>query len=490
MRSNHTLTDPGDPPSTGGAGESLSRPSVPSNVTAVILAAGQGTRMRSRKHKALHEVAGMPMIARVLQTAERAGIRRAVVVLGHEADRVRAVLPEGVQTVIQQPQLGTGHAVQVAAEALRRTSPERVLVLYGDMALLRPGTLERLLETRVGPEAPIAILSARLANPYGYGRVIRRADGTVACVVEEIEATEAQRAIQEVHTGIALVWAPWLWEHLPLLPRRSKGEYYLTDLVTLAGDERSPVLVAMTEDEEEVHGVNDRQQLARANAIAWRQTTDRLMAAGVTILDPATTYVEPEVEVAADVVIHPGCHLRGRTRIASGCEIGPDAEIVDSEIGEGSRVWRSVVEGARVGREVHVGPFSHLRPGADLQDHVHLGNYAEVKNSRLGPGTRMHHFSYVGDADVGDDVNIGAGTITANFDGKDKHRTVIGKGAFIGTDTTLRAPVTVGEGAVTGAGSVVTHDVPAGETWVGVPARPLHSKSADSSDPPAEDSER
>ncbi len=446
--------------------------------------------MRSRSHKVLHRVAGVPMIARVLRLAEQAGVRQRVVVLGHAADQVRAVLPEGVRTVIQEPQLGTGHAVQVAAETLAASAPERVLVLYGDMALVRPSSLQRLLDAPVGPRAPLAVLSAHLRDPYGYGRVIRAEDGSVSGVVEEIEATPAQRAIHDVHTGIVVVWAAWLWEHLPRLPRRSKGEYYLTDLVNLASEEGSRILLTMTQDEEEVHGVNDRHQLARANAIAWRQTAEKLMTSGVTILDPATTYVEPEVDVAADVVIHPGCHLRGRTRIAAGCEIGPDTEILDSEVGENTRVWRSVLEGARVGRGVRIGPFSHLRPGAVIEDRVELGNYAEVKNSRLGAGSRMHHFSYVGDADVGIDVNVGAGTITANYNSETgaKNRTTVEDHASLGSDTMLVAPVRVGERAMTGAGSVVIRDIPPDEVWLGVPARPLRSKRA-ADQPPPEDSQ-
>ena len=434
--------------------------------------------MRSRTHKVLHEVAGRPLILRALDLAAQIGVRSPVVVLGHLAEEVRAVLPPRVRTVVQQPQLGTGHAVQVAADLLRQDAAERLLVLYGDSVLLRPETLRRLSEEQVGPDAPVALLTAHLTDPFGYGRVVRAQDGTVAGMVEEVEANETQRAIVEVWSGVMLLWTPWLWERLPRLPRRSKGEHYLPDLVNIARKEGRSVLAVLAKEEEEAQGVNDREQLAEANAVLWRRKRSELMQAGVSILDPATTYIEPEVEIAPDVVVRPGCHLRGKTRIATGCDIGPDTEIVDSQIGEGSRVWRSVLEGAQVGRNVSVGPFSHLRPGAVVEDNVELGNYAEVKASRIGSGSKLHHFSYVGDAEIGQRVNIGAGTITCNYDGQRKHRTVVGDDSFIGSDTMLVAPVEIGEGARTGAGCVVTRDVPPGEVWAGVPARPLRQQPA------------
>jgi bifunctional UDP-N-acetylglucosamine pyrophosphorylase/glucosamine-1-phosphate N-acetyltransferase len=270
-----------------------------------------------------------------------------------------------------------------------------------------------------------------------------------------------------------LVYLPWLWSNLAKLPLRAKGEYYLPDLVNLARGEGLSVRATLTQDEEEVLGVNDRLQLAEANAVLRRRILDDLLRLGVTIVDPATTYVEPEVTIEPDTVIQPGCHLRGSTRIARDCEIGPNTYIVDSEIGAGSRVWFSVLEGASVGERVQIGPFSHLRPGAIIDDDVTLGNYAEVKNSRVGAGTQMHHFSYVGDADVGQRVNVGAGTVTVNFNSETraKSRTTVDDDASLGSDTMLVAPVHVGEGAMTAAGAVVTHDIPPGEVWIGAPAR-------------------
>jgi bifunctional UDP-N-acetylglucosamine pyrophosphorylase/glucosamine-1-phosphate N-acetyltransferase len=434
--------------------------------------------MRSRYHKVLHQLGGNPLIQRVLDLISGAGAERVVVVLGHDADQVRRVLPESVETVIQEPQLGTGHAVQVASELLKQLGAHRVLVHYGDEALVRPETLQRLVRLEVGDEAPIALLNARVRDPRGYGRVIRAKDGSVGQMVEELDATPEQRAIDEIWSGTMLVSAAWLWANLEKLPLSPKGEYYLPDLVNLARGQGLRVLASLTEDEEEVLGVNDRLQLADANAVLRRRTLEDLMRSGVTIVDPATTYIDPEVTVEPDTVIQPGCHLRGRTNIARDCQIGPNSYVVDSEIGSGSRIWFSVVEGASIGQRVSIGPFSHLRPGTIVEDEAVLGNYAEVKASRIGARTQMHHFSYVGDADVGERVNIGAGTITANFSSetRGKSRTVVEDDAALGVDTMLVAPVSVGAGAMTAAGAVVTHDVPSGEVWAGVPARALRRR--------------
>jgi bifunctional UDP-N-acetylglucosamine pyrophosphorylase/glucosamine-1-phosphate N-acetyltransferase len=408
-----------------------------------------------------------------------------VVVLGHDSDQVRRVLPESVETVIQEPQLGTGHAVQVASARLKQLGADRILVHYGDEALVRPETLQRLVRLEVGEQAPIALLTARVRDPHGYGRVIRAKDGRVEQMVEELHATPDQRAIDEIWSGTMLVCAAWLWTNLERLPISPKGEYYLPDLVNLARGQGLSVLASLTEDEEEVLGVNDRLQLANANAVLGRRTLEDLMRSGVTIVDPATTYVDPEVTVEPDTVIEPGCHLRGRTHIARDCQIGPNSYIVDSEVGAGTRIWFSVVEGASIGQRVSIGPFTHLRAGAVVEDEARLGNFAEVKASRIGARTQMHHFSYVGDADVGERVNIAAGTITANFSSetREKNRTVVEDDASLGVDTMLVAPVNVGAGAMTAAGAVVTHDVPPGEVWSGVPARPMRRRR-DPSKPP------
>jgi bifunctional UDP-N-acetylglucosamine pyrophosphorylase/glucosamine-1-phosphate N-acetyltransferase len=364
--------------------------------------------------------------------------------------------------------------VQVAAPRLQQLGASRVLVHLGDEALVRPSSLRRLVECEIGDAAPIALLTARVTDPHGYGRVIRGGDGRVERMVEQLDATPDERSVDEIWSGTMLVHAPWLWDNLGDLPLSPKGEYYLPDLVNLARAQGLAIHATLTEDEQEVVGVNDRAQLAQANTVLRQRKIMELLQSGVTIVDPATTYIEPEVEVEADATIQPGCHLRGKTRIARDCEIGPNTYLIDTDIGAGTRVWFSVLEGARVGRHVEIGPFSHLRPGAVIEDEVTLGNYAEVKASRVGAGTQMHHFSYVGDADVGARVNIGAGTITVNFNAetREKSRTVVGDDAAISSDTMLVAPVDVGAGAMTGAGTVVTHDIPSGEVWVGVPARP------------------
>ncbi|MDQ3809454.1 MAG: bifunctional UDP-N-acetylglucosamine diphosphorylase/glucosamine-1-phosphate N-acetyltransferase GlmU [Chloroflexota bacterium] len=458
-------SESGDPPSTGG-------------LAAAILAAGQGTRMRSARHKMLHSLAGRPLISRVLDLVTAAGAQSIIVVLGHLAEQVRRELPKSVDSVVQEPQLGTAHAVKVAAEHIKATGADLLLVHLGDVALVRERSLQRLVQAGVGPAAPVALLSAEVGDPHGYGRVIRNADGSVESIIEEVDATPAQRAVREIWSGAMLFWTPWLWQRLDALPVSAKGEYYLPGLVNLARADGLEVRAVLAEDEQEVHGVNDLLQLAQANTILRQRVLEGLMRRGVTVVDPASTYIEPEVEIEADVVVEPGCHLRGRTRIARDCLIGPNSVVADSQIGAGSRVWMSVVESARVGQGVSIGPFSHLRPGAIIEDGVTIGNYAEVKNSRIGAGTQQHHFSYVGDADVGERVNIGAGTITVNFSSETglKSRTVVEDDASLGSDTLLVAPVRVGARAMTAAGAVVTHDIPAGEVWIGAPARPLRQR--------------
>jgi bifunctional UDP-N-acetylglucosamine pyrophosphorylase/glucosamine-1-phosphate N-acetyltransferase len=438
--------------------------------------------MRSARHKMLHLLAGRPLLRHALDLVHSVGASSIVVVLGHQAEQVRQSLPDGVEAVIQEPQLGTGHALQVAADRLRRTGAERVLVHLGDVPLVRPRSLQRLTASDLGPESPVALLTARVADPRGYGRVIRGSDSNVERMVEEVDATPEQRRVDEVWSGSMLFWTPWLWQNLADLPRSPKGEYYLPELVNRATAAGLRVHAVQVEDETEVLGVNDRRQLAAAESVARRRTLDELMLSGVTVVDPNSTYIEPDVTIEPDVVIQPGCHLRGSTRVARGCEIGPNTLLLDTQIGPDSRIWFSVLEGAMVGARVNVGPFSHLRPGAVIEDDVELGNYAEVKGSRVGAGSQMHHFSYIGDAEVGQRVNVGAGTITVNFSSETrlKSRTVVEDDASLGSDTLLVAPVQVGERAMTGAGAVVTRDIPAGEVWLGAPARP-HRRRRDRS---------
>jgi bifunctional UDP-N-acetylglucosamine pyrophosphorylase / glucosamine-1-phosphate N-acetyltransferase len=438
----------------------------------VVLAAGQGTRMRSPLPKVLHPVAGRPMIQHVLGVARELDASETVVVVSPRAPDVRAGLGE-VPVVEQAQQLGTGHAVLQARAALAERSDE-VLILYGDGPLIRAETLRRL-RSELG-RATISLLSVKLPNPTGYGRILRDESGDVVSIVEEAVADESTRAISEVWSGQMAIVADWLWLNLPDLPIRPNGEYYLTDLVERAHAAGLRVAAVRAESPAEAMGINTQAELAQANRVAWDRVTARLMAEGVTVLDPATTYVEAGVVVGEGTVIHPNSHLQGATHVGRRCNIGPDSTIVDSTIGDDTRVWASVVEGSELEAAVEVGPFSHVRPGCHIERDVRLGNYAETKASRIGRGTQVHHFSYLGDARVGQRVNVGAGTITCNYDGQQKHRTTIGDDAFVGSDSLLVAPVSLGDRARTGAGSVVTRDVPDDTSVVGVPARPIASR--------------
>jgi bifunctional UDP-N-acetylglucosamine pyrophosphorylase/glucosamine-1-phosphate N-acetyltransferase len=442
-----------------------------SRLAIVILAAGQGTRVKSRRSKLLLELAGRPLVSYPLRLAESLAPAHLVLVLGHLAGQVQEVLGPGYTCVLQEPQLGTGHAVQQAQAALEGQCDE-VLVLYGDTPLLRCETLEEMARQHRAAGAVLTLLSGLVANPQGYGRVVRDQAGRVRAVVEHVDCTTEQLAIQEINSGIFFFQASWLWQHLPRIPRSPKGEYYLPDLIAQAVGEGQPVLACVSPDPDEIMGINDRVQLAEATAILRRRILDRHMRAGVTVVDPATTYIDDAVEVGQDTTIRPNTYLLGETRIGVDCDIGPNATVVDTAIGDRCRVLASVLESATLEDDVDIGPFGHLRKGAYLCAHVHMGNFGEVKNSRLGPGVKMGHFSYVGDADIGEATNIGAGTITCNFDVHGhKNRTVVGKRAYIGSDTMLVAPVELGDEAVTGAGSVVTRDVPAGGVVYGVPAR-------------------
>jgi bifunctional UDP-N-acetylglucosamine pyrophosphorylase/glucosamine-1-phosphate N-acetyltransferase len=440
-------------------------------LTIVVLAAGQGTRMKSELPKVLHPVAGRPMVRFVVETARHLDPAHVVLVVGQGADRVRQALGETLEYATQEEQLGTGHAVQ-QAEASAAGKGETVLVLYGDTPLVRLDTLRRMIAEHEARRAAVTLLTFRPRNPRGYGRIVRDpATGAVQAIVEDAEATAEQRAIGEVNSGILCFRDAWLWPHLARMARRPGGEFYLTDLVAMACAEGEPLAALEVADPLEVMGVDHRLKLARAEAEMRRRINEGWMLAGVTLVHPETTYIEAGVEIGTDTVIWPNSLLQGKTRIGQACTIGPGSVVRDSTIGDGCRVELSVVEEAVMEEGSDVGPFGHLRRGAHLGAGAHMGNFGEVKNSYLGPGAKMGHFSYLGDARVGAGANIGAGTITCNYDGERKHPTTIGQGAFIGSDTMLVAPVEVGEGARTGAGSVVTRDVPPGSVAYGVPAR-------------------
>jgi bifunctional UDP-N-acetylglucosamine pyrophosphorylase/glucosamine-1-phosphate N-acetyltransferase len=427
--------------------------------------------MKSDLPKVLHPLAGRPMVRYVVDVARSLEPAHLVVVVGHGADLVQHELGDGVSYVTQAEQLGTGHAVQQAA-APAAGRADTVLVLYGDTPLIRPETLEEVMAHHLARNAAVTVLTFRPADPTGYGRIVRDPEtGRVLALVEEKEASAEQRRIDEVSSGIFCFRDEWLWPNLARLRQGPAGEFYLTDLVTAAAEQGEPVTAVCVADPLEVIGLDHRLKLARAEAEMRRRINERWMLAGVTLVHPETTYIEAGVEIGADTVIWPNSLLRGETQVGEGCTIGPGAVIRDSVVGEGCRVELSVVEQAVMEAGSNVGPFGHLRKGAHLGRDAHVGNFGEIKNSYLGPGAKMGHFSYLGDAQVGAGANIGAGTITCNYDGQRKHATVIGAGAFIGSDTLLVAPVQIGEGAKTGAGSVVTHDVPAGRVAFGVPAR-------------------
>ncbi len=417
------------------------------------------------------------MVIHVLRAASALRPARIAVVVGWQAERVRETVARafpGVSFVDQPELLGTGDAVRRCRDAL--AGCDEVLVLNADSPLVTPQLLERLREAR--GDAPVALAYARVPDDGRFGRLLRDSSGVIAGVREIPPGTEARgTGLVERNGGQYVFEAIWLWEHLARLSPSETGEYYLTDLVAAAYAEGRPA-VGVETSADELIGVDDRVALAQAESLLRERILRAAMAAGVTIVDPRSTYIDADVELEEDVTILPGCHLYGRSRVRTGSVLGPNTILRDAEVGRDCRIEASVVERSRIGERVRVGPFAHLRDGADIGDDCELGNYAEVKNSRLGPRVKMHHFSYIGDADVGEDTNIAAGTITCNFDGVRKHRTIIGKRVFIGSDTMLVAPVTLGDGSATGAGAVVTRDVPPGVRVVGVPARILPPKDS------------
>jgi bifunctional UDP-N-acetylglucosamine pyrophosphorylase/glucosamine-1-phosphate N-acetyltransferase len=441
-------------------------------ITAVILAAGLGTRMKSELPKVLHPLCGRPMIAHALATAAAASTEKPVVVIGHGADAVREFLGEAARCAVQDPQLGTAHAVQ-QSEAILKGKTDLVLVTYADMPLLRPETLERLVETQKAGHGPVTLLTVVAAEARGFGRVVRAPDGSVQAIVEEAAASPEQLKLNELNAGAYCFSAAWLWDALRRVPLSKKGEYYLTDAVGLAAEAGESVQTVVSDDPVETIGINTRVHLAEAEAAMRVRINREHMLAGVSLVDPASTYIEAGVAIGRDTVVWPNTHLRGRTIIGEGCTIGPNTIVEDSSIGDYCEVLSSVLEGAVVEDNVGMGPFARLRKGAHLCKGVHMGNFGEVKDSILGPGTKMGHFSYIGNATIAANVNIGAGTITCNFDGVHKNPTEIGEDVFIGSDTMLVAPVKIGARARTGAGSVVTKDVEADTLVVGVPARPI-----------------
>ncbi|MFM7271651.1 MAG: bifunctional UDP-N-acetylglucosamine diphosphorylase/glucosamine-1-phosphate N-acetyltransferase GlmU [Actinomycetes bacterium] len=449
-------------------------------LAAVVLAAGEGTRMRSATPKVLHPLAGRPMLAHLVDTLVSLPIERVVVVVGHGAAEVTETLsaairsPKPVDFVEQAVQRGTGDATAVALSAFPEETgldEDDVLVLVGDVPLLRADTVAALVAHHRESDAAATLLTTHVDDPTGYGRIVRDARGGVARIVEQADATEEERAITEVNPAIGCYRRSLLAPALRrLTPSNAQGEYYLTDVVQVLRDAGHAVAALAANDPFECMGVNDRAQLAAAEAALRARINLAWMRAGVTMVDPRATYVDASVVLAPDVRLLPGTILEGRTTVATGAVVGPDSRLVDTRVGERAVVQQTVARDAEIGPDCTVGPFASLRPGTRLAAGAHVGTFVETKAADIGEGAKVPHLAYVGDATIGPRANVGAGTITANYDGRAKHRTVIGADARIGSNTVLRAPVEVGEGAYTGAGSVVTHDVPPGALAKGVPA--------------------
>lgn len=440
-------------------------------VTAVVLAAGAGTRMKSATAKVLHEIGGRTMVAHALAAVSGAGITTTVAVVGHEREQVSAhitALDPSVILAVQEERNGTGHAVQIALAALASPPAGIVLITYADVPLLTPQTLTELLAEHAASGRAVTILSANLDDPTGYGRILRDGAGAVTAIREHKDASGAERQITEVNSGILAVDAAFLVEALgELRTDNAQGEVYLTDVVGIAADRGLPVGAHVLEDVWQTEGVNDRAQLARLGAELNRRITDHWMREGVTIVDPATTWIDSAVTIEADVTVLPGTQLLGATMIAAGATIGPDTTLRNVEIGAGATVVRTHGSDAVIGAGANVGPFAYLRPGTELDTAGKIGTFVETKNAHIGAGAKVPHLSYVGDADIGEGSNIGAGTIFANYDGVNKHRTTVGKHARTSSNNTFVAPVTIGDGAFTGAGTTIRNDVPAGALAVG-----------------------
>lgn len=431
-----------------------------SNLAAVILAAGKGTRMKSVLPKVLHEVGGKPMVQHVLNAAKEAGAEKNVVVIGFGAESVAESLKEQAEFAIQAEQLGTGHAVMQAREKLAGFSGT-VMVLCGDTPLLTGDTLHSLFAAHSKAKAAATVLTAVMPDPSGYGRVIRDAKGNVLKIVEQKDAKPAELAVQEVNTGIYCFGKEVLFDALDHIGcENQQGEYYLTDVIGILVNGGSKVWAVEAKDSEETLGVNSRLQLAQAEKVLRVRKLEALMADGVTIMDPDSTFVDAEVNIASDTILYPFTWLEGSTKIGHGCRIGPNTRIQHTEIGDNVTLQFVYAHECKIGDDVIAGPYVHLRPNTVLSKGVKIGNFVEVKNSYVGEKSKLPHLSYIGDTDMGSGINMGCGTITVNYDGKKKYRTTIENDAFIGCNSNLVAPVTVGQGAYVAAGSTVTKNVP------------------------------
>ncbi|WP_409296411.1 bifunctional UDP-N-acetylglucosamine diphosphorylase/glucosamine-1-phosphate N-acetyltransferase GlmU [Peribacillus sp. SCS-26] len=430
------------------------------NRYAVILAAGQGTRMKSKLYKVLHPVCGKPMVEHVVDEIAKLDIEEIVTVTGHGAELVESTLGSRSTYVLQEKQLGTAHAV-MQAEGLLADKDGTTLIVCGDTPLIKSETMESLLRQHEESGAKASVLTAFTENPAGYGRIIRNGEGLVEKIAEHKDASESERAVKEINTGTYCFDNRALFAALKKVTNdNSQGEYYLPDVISIIKENDETVTAFQTEDFSESLGVNDRVALSQAEAIMRKRINENHMQNGVTIIDPANTYIDSGIEIGRDTVIYPGTMLSGSTTIGDDCVIGPSTEIKDCAVGNNTVIRQSAAHESSIGSDVNIGPFAHIRPQSDINDSVKIGNFVEIKKAVFGKGSKASHLSYIGDAEVGADVNIGCGSITVNYDGKNKFLTKIEDGVFIGCNSNLVAPVTIGEGAYVAAGSTITEDVP------------------------------
>ena len=431
-------------------------------LAAVVLAAGKGTRMKSKIPKVLHSVCGLPMIHHVLQAVGKTGMEKTVVVVGYQGDEVARELGSDVEVAVQKEQLGTAHAL-LSTEPLLNGFSGHILVLCGDTPLITPQTLTDLVAFHVDSLSAATVLTAKMEDPTGYGRVIRDKYDRVAKIVEQKDASSAELVVQEVNTGIYCFKADFLFEALSgISSDNAQGEYYLTDIIQLYVSQGRLVGAMTVVDVTEIQGINDRIHLAKAESALRRRVLDKLMMDGVTVIDTASTFIDQTVEIGADTVIYPFTYIEGKSVIGSDCVIGPQTRLLDVHVGNGVEILNSIVLKSKIGDRSSVGPFAYVRPETVIGAEVKVGDFVEIKKSNIGNKSKIPHLSYIGDTEIAESVNVGAGTITCNYDGVSKHPTLIEEGAFIGSNTNLVAPVKVGAGAVIGAGSTITADVPAG----------------------------
>jgi bifunctional UDP-N-acetylglucosamine pyrophosphorylase/glucosamine-1-phosphate N-acetyltransferase len=434
-----------------------------SEVAALVLAAGKGTRMKSEHVKVLHEAGGVPLIDWPVAAAKEAGACRIVLIAGHQAEKVQAHFSNdpAISFALQEEQLGTGHAVACARSALGGFTGT-VLILCGDVPLIRAETLSAMLDAHRARKAELTVLTTHVANPFGYGRIVKREGGRIIRIVEQKDATPEELQITEINSGIYCVEAGFLFDAVARLSNdNAQKEYYLTDIVKQAAEKDLMSLAFPISDADEVMGVNDRVQLAAAGAVLRRRINEALMLSGVTMIDPTACYIDRSVTIGSDTIIHPNVHIFGRTVIGKGCVIEPSVVIKNCVIAEKVTIKAgSVMTDSTIGEEAAIGPMAHLRPDSQLGPHVKIGNFVETKKIIMGEGSKASHLTYLGDASIGRDVNIGCGTITCNYDGVKKHRTVIGDGVFVGSDVQFVAPITVGANSLIAAGTTVTQDIP------------------------------